>query len=247
MRDNKIYVFGHRGASGYCVENTLQSFKRACEMNAHIETDIRLTEDNILVAFHDPGFKMKGKYYKIKNMTLEELKNIEFEDGRSIPTLEELFECFSTQPNLKFSFDIGSKKAGIELIKSAKKYDMLDRIFISDIRLHILKVLREYNTEINLIHTIPYKIAKLEPHKIDIKMLKKLGIEILNIKANKYYKDNFAFVINNEFNCFFWGVNTKIRMKRLMKMELNGCRIDGLYTNYPDHAVSISNKLFKAN
>jgi glycerophosphoryl diester phosphodiesterase len=247
MIDNKIYIFGHRGASGYCIENTLQSFKKACEMNAHIETDLRLTKDNILIAFHDPGFKLNGKYYKIRNLTLEELRSIEFDDGRNIPTLAELFECFSSQPNLKFSFDIANKKAGVKLIKFGKEHKVLDRIFITDIRIHILKALREYNADVNLVHTIPHKIAKLEPQKIDMETLKQLGIEILNIKANRYYKDNFAVAVKHDFNCFFWGVNTKIRMKRLMKMEFNGCKIDGIYTNYPDHAVSICKKLFNAN
>lgn len=247
MRENKIYIFGHRGASGYCIENTLQSFKKACEMNAHIETDLRLTKDNILIAFHDPGLKLNGRYYKIRNLSLEELRRIEFEDGRYIPTLAELFECFSSQSNLKFSFDIANKKTGIQLIKTAKKHKLLERIFITDIRLNILKALREYNTDVNLVHTIPHKIAKLEPQKIDMETIKQLGIEILNVKANKYYKDNFAVVVKNEFDCFFWGVNTKIRMKRLMKMKFNGCRIDGIYTNYPDHAVSICKSHFKAN
>jgi glycerophosphoryl diester phosphodiesterase len=245
MRNNKIYIFGHRGASAYCVENTLQSFKMACNMEAHIETDIRLTKDDKLVTFHDPGFKIDDKYYKIKNLTLKELREINFGDGRTIPKLEELFECFSDQSQLKFSFDIGSKRAGLELIQVAKQCNMVDRIFITDTRIQVLNSLRDNNPDINLVHTIPHRIAKLEDTKIDIPALKELDINILNIKANRYYKNNFEVAINNEFMCFFWGVNTKIRMKRLMRMELNGCKINGIYTDYPDHAVSICNELYE--
>jgi hypothetical protein len=151
----------------------------------------------------------------------------------------------SIRPQLKFSFDIGSKKAGIELIKSARELEILDRLFITDTRLRVLRKLREYSDEVNLIHTIPHRIAKLEPKKIEINPIKNLKIDTLNIKANKYYESNFNFAVENDFNCFFWGVNTKIRMKRLMKMEINGSRIDGLYTDYPDHAVSICKELFE--
>jgi len=216
-------------------------------MEAHIETDIRITKDEKLVTFHDPGFKIDDKYYKIKNLTLKELKEINFGDGRTIPKLEELFECFSNQNQLKFSFDIGSKRAGLKLIKIAKKYNLLDMIFITDTRIHVLSALRENNPQINLIHTIPHRIAKLEDHKIDIQALKELGIDILNIKANRYYKNNFEVAVKHDFNCFFWGVNTKIRMKRLMKMEINGIKIHGIYTDYPDHAVSICNELYKGH
>ncbi len=244
MRDNKIYIFGHRGASGYCIENTLKSFKTACEMNANIETDIRLTKDNVLVAFHDPGVKIDNTHYKIKNLTLKELRNIDFEDGRKIPTLEDLFECFSDHPDLKFSLDIGSEKAGVELIKMAGKYSLLENVYITDTRIKVLHCLRKCSREVNLVHTIPHRFANLEKYDIDVSNLKKNDIKILNIKANRYYKENFAVVLNNGFNCFFWSVNTKIRMKHLMKMEINGSKIHGIYTDYPDEAVSLCKDLY---
>ena len=60
----KPIIFGHRGASGYCIENTINSFKTAVEMNANIESDLRLTKDNFLICFHDPGFKINKKWYE---------------------------------------------------------------------------------------------------------------------------------------------------------------------------------------
>ncbi|TFF99464.1 MAG: glycerophosphodiester phosphodiesterase [Promethearchaeota archaeon] len=247
MNQNRIYIFGHRGASGYCIENTLESFKTAFKMNAHIETDVRLTKDNVLVAFHDPGFKINGKYYKIKNLTYEDLKNIDFKDGRNIPTLEDLFNCFPYKSTLKFSIDIGNKKVGFELIDFAKKHEKLENIFITDTRIYVLEALRDYNVDVNLIYTVPYKIVKLEKDKIDIQTLKRLGINTLNIKANKFYEENFSIAVKCGFNCFFWSVNTKMRMKRLIKMEFNGSRINGLYTDYPDQAIKICDKILNRN
>ena len=51
----KPYIYGHRGAS-YCIENTMPCFKKAIELKVGIETDVRLTKDNILVCFHDHEF-----------------------------------------------------------------------------------------------------------------------------------------------------------------------------------------------
>ena len=48
----KPYIFGHRGASGYEVENTITAFEKAVIMGVGIETDVQLTKDNKLVCFH---------------------------------------------------------------------------------------------------------------------------------------------------------------------------------------------------
>jgi glycerophosphoryl diester phosphodiesterase len=47
-------VFGHRGASGECPENTLPSFERALARGADIlEMDVHLTRDGEVVVLHD--------------------------------------------------------------------------------------------------------------------------------------------------------------------------------------------------
>jgi glycerophosphoryl diester phosphodiesterase len=49
-------VIGHRGASGYLPEHTLESYKRAIEMGADfIEPDLVATKDGVLIARHEPN------------------------------------------------------------------------------------------------------------------------------------------------------------------------------------------------
>ncbi len=49
-------VIGHRGASGYLPDHTLESYKRAIEMGADfIEPDLVATKDGVLVARHEPN------------------------------------------------------------------------------------------------------------------------------------------------------------------------------------------------
>jgi glycerophosphoryl diester phosphodiesterase len=48
-------VIGHRGASGYRPEHTLESYRLAIEMGAnYIEPDLVMTRDGVLVARHEP-------------------------------------------------------------------------------------------------------------------------------------------------------------------------------------------------
>jgi glycerophosphoryl diester phosphodiesterase len=48
-------VIGHRGASGYLPEHTLESYARAIELGADfIEPDLVMTSDGVLIARHEP-------------------------------------------------------------------------------------------------------------------------------------------------------------------------------------------------
>ncbi len=237
-----MLIFAHRGASAYCIENTIKSFKMAFEMNAGIETDIRLTKDEILVCFHDPYFKIGKKHYAIKNLTLKELRDIQFEDKRKIPTLKEVFECLDPSDQYKFSFDIGSQNAGKKIIKLAKEYALLNNIFITDTRLIILKALRRINNSVQLVHTVPHNIPKIKENNLDFQTLEDLNIKILNIKANKYIKENFSVVVNKGFKSFFWGVNSRTRMKKILLMNINGQKVDAIYTDYPDKLYELKKK-----
>ena len=52
--ENRPLVWAHRGASGYCPENTLPAFQRAIELGADgIELDVQMTRDGELVVCHD--------------------------------------------------------------------------------------------------------------------------------------------------------------------------------------------------
>jgi glycerophosphoryl diester phosphodiesterase len=49
-------VIGHRGASGYRPDHTLESYKLAIDMGADfIEPDLVATKDGVLVARHEPN------------------------------------------------------------------------------------------------------------------------------------------------------------------------------------------------
>jgi glycerophosphoryl diester phosphodiesterase len=54
-RENSPLVIGHRGASGFLPEHTLQSYKLAIKLGAdYIEPDLVATKDGVLIARHEP-------------------------------------------------------------------------------------------------------------------------------------------------------------------------------------------------
>jgi glycerophosphoryl diester phosphodiesterase len=54
-RENSPLVIGHRGASGFVPEHTLQSYRLAIRLGAdYIEPDLVATKDGVLIARHEP-------------------------------------------------------------------------------------------------------------------------------------------------------------------------------------------------
>ena len=54
-RENSPLVIGHRGASGFVPEHTLQSYRLAVKLGAdYIEPDLVATKDGVLIARHEP-------------------------------------------------------------------------------------------------------------------------------------------------------------------------------------------------
>jgi glycerophosphoryl diester phosphodiesterase len=75
-------VIGHRGASGYLPEHTLQSYQKAIELGAnYIEPDLVLTKDGVLIARHEP---MLGSTTDVANKFGADRKSTRMLDGVSV-------------------------------------------------------------------------------------------------------------------------------------------------------------------
>jgi len=56
LQGDKPLVIGHRGASGYLPDHTLEGYRKAIELGADfIEPDLVATKDGVLVARHEPN------------------------------------------------------------------------------------------------------------------------------------------------------------------------------------------------
>lgn len=105
-------VIAHKGASGLAPENTMAAFKKALELGVdQIELDVRHTEDEEIIVFHDQrldrialdtlGNQVTGD---VHDYTLEEIKQFDvgtwfdskFKDER-IPTLKEVLDFVDGQ------------------------------------------------------------------------------------------------------------------------------------------------------
>lgn len=85
---------GHRGAMGYAPENTLASFSKALEIGVDgIELDVHLCQSGEVVVIHDDRVdRTTNRKGKVREMTLQDLKELDAGDGQRIPTLIEVLD-----------------------------------------------------------------------------------------------------------------------------------------------------------
>lgn len=88
------YLVGHRGAAGLAPENTIKAFNKGLEVGADVvECDIQLSKDEELVVIHDHTLdRTTNKKGRVKDHTLEELKQLDAGEGERIPTLLEVVD-----------------------------------------------------------------------------------------------------------------------------------------------------------
>ena len=106
-KDVSMKIIGHRGASGYELENSLSSFKKAIEMGVDgIELDVYRCKTGELVVIHDDKInRVTNGIGYVQDFTLDELKSFELKNGEKIPTLNEVLDLV----NKKIIVDIELK------------------------------------------------------------------------------------------------------------------------------------------
>ena len=87
-----FYKIAHRGASGYEVENTLESIQKAIDLGVDgIELDVHVCASGEVVVFHDFTLdRLTNTIGPIANFTFKELQEIKVKNTYSIPLLTQV-------------------------------------------------------------------------------------------------------------------------------------------------------------
>ncbi|KSU85675.1 glycerophosphoryl diester phosphodiesterase [Fictibacillus enclensis] len=156
-------IYGHRGASKVCPENTMAAYIKALELGAEgLEIDVHLTKDGIPVVIHDETVKRttNGKGY-VKNISLSEIKLLdagswfspEFQNER-IPTLEEFLQWIRTTP-LLLNIELKNNKVYYKDLEQkvynlVNAYGMKERTIYSSFNHYSLVLLRNMDPSIDI-------------------------------------------------------------------------------------------------
>jgi glycerophosphoryl diester phosphodiesterase len=141
------HLFGHRGASGECPENTMPAFERAVAQGVrYLETDCHATADGEIVVFHDADVeRTTNESGPLCERTWEEVRKLDAgyrfspDGGRSfpfrgrgvgVPRLAELLEAF---PEHRINLEVKQADPPIVdgVIALLRQAGALDRVLLA--------------------------------------------------------------------------------------------------------------------
>lgn len=119
--------FAHRGGTSSAPENTLRAFEHAVDLGySYLETDVHLTADGVLVAFHDEHLgRTCGVDTTIAESTWASLQDLRVDGTDPIPLMTDLLDRF---PDVRFNIDCKSDAAAPALVDLVHDRELLDRV-----------------------------------------------------------------------------------------------------------------------
>lgn len=131
----------HRGGASDVPENTMPAFEYAVGLGyRYVETDVQVTADGVLVAFHDDDLQRTcNRPGRISALPWSEVSTALVAGEAPIPLLEDLL---GTWPELRVNIDCKSDKAVAALVAVLKRTNAIDRVCVgafSDLRIRRLR------------------------------------------------------------------------------------------------------------
>lgn len=234
-------ILAHRGASKYAPENTMAAFRLAYKTQAEgIETDVQLTKDNVPVLIHDENVRRTtdGSGF-VQGYTFEELRSLDAGSwfskeykGEKIPSLEELLDWIRDYPlflHLELKTDVISYK-NIERIvyDLLRKYNVLDRTFISSFNEESISIMKGINPSVTTAFLTSTKMRKLFTY------LASLPADDLHVKHTLLNRRFVHRCRKYNIPLRVYTVNRPALLRKCFRYEC-----DGVFTDVPDIAWSI--------
>ncbi len=228
---SKVLIIGHRGANSIAPENTLKSFQKAIELGADcIEFDVHESKDGEIVIMHDEDiFRTTGQKYHalIKDMKLEELKELDCGEGEKIPTFKELIAL--TKGKIGLNCEIKAEGIAKKIVDIIKEADIIESTLVSSFKHQELLNIQKMEPNI--------KLASLESAgKGRLSHWENKEAMINKAVKNKFYAINPLYKLvdrkfiehahKNNLKVFPWTVDSGIALRKLINMGP-----DGIITN----------------
>lgn len=246
-------IYAHRTAAGLYPENSLIGFKSCLEKRYDaIDMDLHLTKDDCFLLSHDPYLNtqfvkkhtayVKEKFYLIKDLTKEELKEFTLSPKKTnysepLTFLEDIFSypCMHAPLfQLEIKYDEEKKefyppKERIinALIRYLDRFNDYSHIEVQSFDFSILEKLHSIQPRIKTAFLTEKPFTTLEE-------IKNLGGSIWGPRADHLREDLVKNAHALGLKVVPWTVNTTSQMKTLINWS-----VDGIITDYPDKLTAL--------
>ncbi|MEU6524831.1 glycerophosphodiester phosphodiesterase [Streptomyces sp. NPDC046924] len=120
-------AFAHRGGAADGLENTVRQFRCAVEAGyRYIETDVHVTRDGRIVAFHDATLdRVTDGAGRIADLPWRDVQQARVAGREQVPLFEELLAAF---PEVRWNVDVKAEPALLPFLDLVERTDAWDRV-----------------------------------------------------------------------------------------------------------------------
>jgi len=216
-----MLAIAHRGYSSGYPENTDLAFEKAIQAGAeYIETDLRLTRDQIIVCSHDKNLsRLTGRNENIADLSLVELKNIDVGGGKTIQTLDEVLGLTVGRTGVLFDVKVQSADMAARIVAALADATPRPNVVFGVRCLDQLLALREFDAELPAL--------ALLPDYDQIPAFAKAGVRAIRIWEEDLTPARLNVVRDAE--CEAW-VTAGLRRRGEITGTIDGARLAGLHS-----------------
>ncbi len=204
-------IFGHRGLPNIYNENTFKSLNKALEICDFVETDVRITNDEELILFHDSTINKK----KIEELSLSEItKYIDYDISQI-----HLAKRENINGDVNFELKVNTEQKDLSKILVKKIIELANP---SDI-------ISSFNWETILNNRENFQsrygiLIDKENQLFESKAISNLdGKLMFMVKKEIFYSRNFELPKDR---CVVWTVNERNEIMNILNMNVYGVVTD---------------------
>jgi glycerophosphoryl diester phosphodiesterase len=222
---------GHRGAAGLEPENTLRAITVAIENGMdYAEIDVRRTKDNKIVVIHDEKVdRTSNGTGFVCDMTLSELKKLDFGKGEKIQTLQEVIDF--VKGKCKLIIEIKEPTTEVAIAEIIEKKKLQDDCYVISFYHTSVKMIKAYCQKL---HTGVLFVG--EPVNM-AEMVKQANAEVAVANYHYVTPQVVSKLHNAGLKIFVWNCDTKEDIKYMIKLK-----VDSISSNLPDLLAKVLNE-----
>jgi len=213
---------GHRGARAISDENTMESLRLAVELGVDmLEFDIQRTSDDVFVLMHDVTVdRTTDGSGKVRDMTLEEFKELTTDMGYTPPALEEVLAWLQMNSVVFIlDFKITDPDEARDLIELVERYGLLERAVFESPSPKVAGMVEDIRPDVvTAVYPVNMFAMRYYLYKYDI-----------DIASYNYLFANpleIALVRHMDKSVIVWTVNSRGMIDWFERLEVDGIMTD---------------------
>jgi glycerophosphoryl diester phosphodiesterase len=244
--DRTPVALAHRGGSLYApnvgLENTMTAFGNAVDLGyTHLETDVHVTRDGLLVAFHDTRLDRVGdRAGRLRRLPWEHVQAARLgagPDHERVPLLREVVDAF---PGICLNIDLKAPRTARPLWQLIEELDLHDRVCVGSFQQRHLSEFRRLSRDsvVTAAGVTGTALLRFSPEWVTA--LVRTPADVLQVPASVPLRGRRLRLVTDRFieaahrygkHVHVWTIDDEDEMHRLLDLGVDGLvsdRIDVL-------------------